>query len=174
MLSEVDRINKIWDSIEAWYAKNGLSDDLLPGASVSEIHNLEAKLDLTLPESLKVSLARHNGIEYDWPKGRLLGTDGILEFWEMWGEMTNNAEAEEEEDEGDTEIIKTFWSKYWIPIESDDSGAGALIDLSPGPKGKVGQILYFDDHDRATDVIFENLAALLEDGLRCLEEGKNE
>jgi len=168
MISEADRVNKAWDKIEAWFAKNDPTAKLNPGASASDIHDLETKINLTIPEDLKVSLLRHNGVaDPHWSKGNLNSIEEIIREWEGWADM----EEDEMADAGpkDNEYIQPyFWSKLWIPIDADGAGNGAVVDTNPGPKGKVGQVLHFDHGMGPSGPLYLSFADYLEDACDSL------
>lgn len=169
--SVVERVNKAWDRLEAWYAKNAPEWTLSKGATDEEIDSLAKHLNVTLPEEFRVSLKRHNGIEdLKWPMTWLLSTKEIQRLWDSWVGMEG-----ENDDlvESDGTFQKKFWCRSWVQIDSDGgSSNGNVIDLAPGPKGHIGQILFFDHGEGPSGPTYPDLAAYLEDMATKLEEGK--
>jgi len=160
MSEVVERVIEAWEMIEEWFAKNKPTYKLAPGASAADIEKLETRIGLPLPEELKASLMRHDGVdELHWPKGELCSVEGILRDWEMRAEIFDAAE------DGDAEggMFKAgWWRNSWIPIDADGAGNGACIDLEPGTKGKKGQIIDFDHETGPNGPQYEDLGDYME------------
>jgi len=173
MSSEVERVNAAWDSIEKHFAEKKPDYKLPAGAAAADIAALETLLKFSLPEEFKVSLRRHNGAE-EWTKGKLLHSIESLKG--DWGELAGLVDdgGWEESPEGNNEFIqKTFFDKKWIPFDANpETGHVSYIDLNPGTKGKVGQIIKLDPMSGAQGPLFSDFAAYLEDAASLLESGK--
>jgi len=164
MGNEAERINGIWDRLEKRFAKSYPDYKLPPGASASDIHNLETKIGITLPEGLKASLARHNGVdEMHWPKGTLNSVEDILRDWEMWRDVAGDGEDIGSKD--NDFIQPKWWDTKWIPLDADGAGNGAVIDMNPGPKGDLGQVIDMDHETGPNGPLYSCLAEYLEDCL---------
>jgi len=161
MSEEVQRVNDAWEMIEEWFAKNKPEYKLAPGASDAEIEKLETHLGMAIPDALKASLKRHNGVdELEWPKGEFLSIESIIRDWDMRTGIFEGLDEEADQEEG---MIKAgWWHKEWIPIDADGAGNGACMDLAPGPKGKKGQIIDFDHESGPNGPHFEDLGEYLE------------
>jgi len=159
-MSEVYRIDDAWEMIEEWFAKKEPTFKLNPGASAADIEKLETRIGLTLPEELKASLMRHDGVdELHWPKGEFCSVESILRDWEMRADIF----AEEEDKDAEGGVMKAgWWRKGWIPIDADGAGNGTCIDLVPGSKGKKGQIIDFDHETGPNGPHYDDFADYLE------------
>ena len=150
-MSAVERVNKAWDRIEAWYKKNLPGWKPRSGASDTAIDALAKHMKVTFPEELRVSLKRHNGIEdLKWPGGSLLSLVEIQMEWDTWTEMARAGEFDDERVESDGTFQPKRWCEAWIPIDSDGGGNCNMMDLAPGSKGRIGQMLYFD-HEKGPE-----------------------
>ncbi len=165
MYGEVERVNDAWEMIEEWFAKNKPEYKLNPGASEEEIQKLETHLGQTIPDALKASLKRHNGVEeIQWPKGEFLSVESIIRDWDM---RTGLFDSQDETDHKDGMIKSGWWRKEWIPIDADGAGNGACLDLAPGAKGQKGQIIDFDHECGPSGPNHEELGEYLEE---CYDE----
>ena len=175
-MSVVDRVNKAWDRIDAWYAKNTPDWTLPKGATDEEIDALAKHLNVVFPEEFRVSLKRHNGIkEGQWPMTCLHSIKQIQSSWDSWKEQDQEGELEHEDVETDGTFQQKFWCESWIEIDSDKMAAGGVVmDLAPGPKGHVGQILFFDHVEGPSGPAYSDYAAYLEDMANKLEKGECE
>ncbi len=79
MSTQVEKVNAIWDRIEKWFAENKPTEELPAGASPADIISLETHLGRAIPEELKASLLRHNGLD-NISKGQLLAANEINPF----------------------------------------------------------------------------------------------
>ena len=144
--SAVERVNKAWDRIDAWYAKN-VTDWTLPrGASDEEIDDLAKHLNLTFPEEFRVSLKRHNGVESGkWAgfKSYLLSIQDIIEEWDGWMAPKRDGTHDEYEIAKSDIWKEEYWCEGWVPIDIED-GYGLVMNLAPGPKGRLTQIIIFN------------------------------
>ena len=170
-MSQVERVNAAWDRIEKWFSEKAPDMELGAGAGAADITALETHIGVALPEELKASLMRHNGVE-NWTKGELLSTGRIKNEWD-WRSGLAEDEGYGERPGEDNEFIKNCWfDNSWIPIDADGGGNGACLDLNPGPKGTVGQILDLDHESGPSGPLFSDFAAYLEKAAEELEGGK--
>ena len=164
----MERVNKAWDRIDAWYRKNAPSWELPKGATDAEIDELAKHLNLTLPEEFRVSLKRHNGIdEGHWPKNCLHSIKEIQVDWDM----RDHAIVDDDEVETDGFFEGTWWHKKWVLIDWDGAGNGSVMDLAPGPKGKMTQILDLDHESGPSGPIYPDFLAYLEEIADRFEKG---
>ena len=172
-MSAVERVNKAWDRIEVWYAKNAPKWTLSAGTSDEEIDAVAKHLEVTFPEELRVSLKRHNGIEDGhWPKGWLLPVNSIKDEWWSWTETERGGDFVDDDVETDGTFQKKFWCDKWVPIDGDGGGNCHILDLAPGPKGRIGQVLFFDHEVGPSKSDFPDFAGYLEAIADGLEKGR--
>ncbi|MFC6592597.1 SMI1/KNR4 family protein [Deinococcus lacus] len=136
-----------WKRIEAWYEAHGIADYLLPGASASEITELESELGQTLPDEFRESLKRHNGsVDSGWPHGDLLSARRIAENWQILTELLEGGDFSESipDLEASDRVRLDWWNRHWVPLDDDFGGNGYVMDLAPAPAGSVGQVFFWD------------------------------
>lgn len=172
MSTQVERVNAIWDRIEKWFAENRPSEELPAGAAPADIVSLETHLGRAIPEELKTSLLRHNGLE-NISKGQLLTAEEIKEEWNTWAGVEDLDELESL-NEPNEYIQSCFFDKAWIPIDADGGGNGHLIDLNPGPKGTVGQVVFLCHETGGEGPVYPDYATYLESVAKELEAGGEE
>ena len=163
-MSAVERVNKAWDRIDSWYAKNKPDETLTEGVTDEQINAVEKHIKLAFPEELRVSLKRHNGFN-DWPetRGYLFPLDVIQSEWQFWCEAVKEGDFDDcppVEVPSDGSVQETWWCEGLIPIDGGD-GIHNVIDLAPGPKGRVGQILFFNNEEGLSKV-YPDYASYLE------------
>ncbi len=148
MASEIAKaVVDAWGEIERWYEAQGAAHLILPPASREQIGALEDALGVELPEALTASLRRHNGsADGGWPTGTLLSCDGILQEVGVWRDLLTGGDFDDlKEFVADGEALKAgWWQTGWVSLDADGAGNGAVLDLSPGPAGKVGQVIDMD------------------------------
>ncbi|MFO0826287.1 MAG: SMI1/KNR4 family protein [Gemmataceae bacterium] len=139
-------VQDAWDRIEGWCeAKHPeLLLTLNPGASETELSELEKNIEHTLPPDLRISLSIHNGQASGDPRF-LFGWLSLLtceSITTAWGEtVPYEADIVCYPDKA---IRPCYGHTGWIPI-ADEVGTGnyLAVDLSPGPTGTVGQVIDF-------------------------------
>jgi cell wall assembly regulator SMI1 len=146
MGNEIERsISDIWKEIESWYQVNSprLFSYLAPGTSDQTIEKLERLINLSLPDDYKASLKCHNG-------GSLINNYmyySVSEVMEKWKTLKKQLERHafpEWDSQGEDRIKNQWWHPGWIPVADHLSGALICIDLAPGARGQLGQIIEFD------------------------------
>jgi len=170
-MAQVERVNAAWDRIDKWYNEKFAEAELPGGAAAADITALETHMNLTLPEELKASLMRHNGVD-QWKNGELLSIEGIKREWDCWTGLVDDGTFDDCSGDDNEFIQKCWWSKSWIPIHADGGGNGDCIDTNPGPKGAVGQIIFMDHEVGASGPDHSDFASYLEDFADQLENGK--
>lgn len=145
-----------WESLESWLKANDpeLLADLNPPATDSEIHGLEGKLGVTLPEDFVECLKVHNGQQgkagWLYSGTEFLSTHRILAEWMIWKELLDGGNFVGAEAEPEAGIKPVWWSPAWIPFTYNGSGDPLCIDLDPAEQGQIGQVisLWHDDGAR--------------------------
>ncbi len=171
-MSQVERVNVAWERIEKWFSEKAPGMELGAAASAAEITAVETHIGFALPEELKASLMRHNGVE-NWTKVELLSTNDIQREWDCWAGLVDDGTFDDQVGENWTDSLQKCWyDKKWIPLDADGGGNGSMIDLNPGDKGTVGQIIYMDHEVGPNGPVFADLATYLEKAAQDLEGGK--
>lgn len=116
-------------------------DALRPGASPEQIDALERTIGRRLPEDLRRSLAIHDGGTL--AAHTLLEVDAIAG---AWTHQTARHRASEDQGAGQGALRRGRWRREWIPFARDPSGALLCVDLSPGPRGRFGQLVVVADN----------------------------
>ena len=44
----------------------------------------------------------------------------------------------------------------WVPINDDEGGNGACVDMKPGKNGKIGQVIYMGHETGPAGPLFED------------------
>ena len=171
-MTTVERVNKAWDRIEVWYQKNAPKWELPKGATDEEIDDLAAHLKVTFPEELRVSLKRHNGTEDgQWARVSLNSTKRIKSEWNTWTDLLKEGLFDDSTVESDGTYQAKYWCESWVPIDANGGGDGYIMDLAPGPKGKIGQILFLDHEEGPSGPKYPDYAGYLENIAEKLEKG---
>ena len=173
--SSVERVNKAWDCIEAWYNTNAPKWELPKGATDAEIDAVAAHIKVTLPEEFRVSLKRHNGTaDGQWAYVCLCSTEKIKSEWDTWAETIGDSEydANVEGIETNDAFQAKWFCESWVPIDSDGTGNNYAMDFAPGPKGQTGQILYLDNEESPYGPKYSGYTGYLEKIANKLEKGK--
>lgn len=148
-MTHPQRLERIWLSIEQWYAEHGAAELLHAGATEDAVASLQQALGLDLPDELRRSLQRHDGSrEGGWPGGELLSCERIIAETQNWRRLLESGGFDGfEPDETDAAIEPVWWHHGWVWFDTDGGGNGAAIDLAPPPGGHAGQIIDID-HER--------------------------
>jgi cell wall assembly regulator SMI1 len=141
---------------------------LNPPATEEQITAVEAAMKQKLPEDVKTAYRWHNGCrslpgEISHPlenepylliyRGRWLALDEMLNRWQSFVEMgfidTEYHFTEEEDPDNWNQLTIRPWTfppHTWLPLGQDTHASFTYIDLFPGPRGHVGQLLAYDIH----------------------------
>jgi len=166
-----------WVRIERRLAQLGCLEAmaLRPGADAQEIERLETHLGVKLPDSLRQSLAIHDGQDgFGLAYGtELLSVAGIRQQWDNWralDEDAMNADSADMMGSAPSGFIKPLYSnRAWIPLTHDAGGNHIGLDFDPDTLGQRGQVIAFGrDEDvkrllaNSFDTFLESCAAWLE------------
>lgn len=147
-------MQEIWERIEAWLAINAheILKDLQPGATNTQIKQLEALLGIELPEDFKASYLIHNGqfgnVGGLFNCNEFLSLERIQDEWQCWKDLLDASEFIDAQSYSDGSIRNNWWNSLWIPLTYDGSGNHDCLDLAPTPDGNLGQIISME-HDAA-------------------------
>lgn len=132
---------------------------------------LESESGVTLPTDLRALYAVHGGSYAPLlPLGMcVLPYEAMLSCWRYW------AAAGEELQDGIPQLAdaRTHYDwppiRRWLPVaENDDSSI--VLDFRPGPRGRIGQVLFpLDEVNRV--VVASSLTDLLRRWLAALDRG---
>jgi cell wall assembly regulator SMI1 len=175
-------VDDAWDRIEYWLAEHlpETRKALNPPAKAREIEALERAIGNKLPESVKNSYRRHNGHK-DVSAGMFFGLpllplDGIYTQWNSWSGYDDSKETKYNFDDGVScfpldYVQPVYFSRNWIPFSDDAGGNHLAIDLWPGEKGTIGQIIVCGRDDTFHPVLALDFAQFLADVAEEMELG---
>ena len=167
MVSHMSNIAQTWETIEAWYRQRNKEGRLLPGASEVEIAQLEQQIGITIPEQLRESLMRHNGADEDsWPTGKLFTAEEMAKETSNWQQLLKDSPDFYRRESSDPRITNSLYGPGWLALDNDWAGNYTVLDMSPGPEGSAGQILFLD-HEVGAHFICSSFAEWLQ---LCVEK----
>jgi len=170
----------MWERIERRLAELGCADAmaLRPGASANEIAQLEEHLGIGLPDSVKRSLAIHDGQDgFGLVDGSaLLSLAGIRQQWDTWRSLDEDAMnadcAEFMASEPEGFIKPMYCNRAWIPLTHDAGGNHVGLDYDPGPLGQRGQVIAFGRDEDTKRLLAGSFEAFMEARLSWLERAR--
>jgi cell wall assembly regulator SMI1/predicted DNA-binding WGR domain protein len=164
-------IAKVWRRIEAWLLAHApaLAGELAPGATVNQIAQAERTLGFALPVELRDLLEARNGGKRVFAEHDLLSAAEVArtnrDLYREFGKNDRNRR------EGTPKVKAGWWNPRWVPFVATAGGDLFCIDLDPGPRGRVGQIIEFEHEDSARRVVAGSLMKWLEAIARDLDAG---
>lgn len=181
-LSADEDMKEILNRIETWFNEHlpKMLTDLNPGATESEIEYAENRIGVQLPMSFREFYKWHNG-----QKGNstglfygleFLSLEGIFYKWEIWSDAIDYDERLNEDNNDSKSHIpgkvkEIYANKKWIPFAHDWSGNYLGIDLDPGEKGTVGQVINFGADESVKFVLADDFQTFLNWLMTQLESG---
>ena len=159
--------------------------NLNPGCTTREVDSLEQQLGITLPKDFKSFYLIHNGQNL-FPNDRIitglffglefLSLQGIYEQWDAWREIITTEEDLEELDMECTsaqpgQVKELYANNCWIPFAHDGSGNHLGLDLDPGVRGVVGQIINFGRDESKKYVLAHSFTGFIDWLLQQYESG---
>ena len=148
---------------------------LAPPATDAEIEDTERFLAVTFPDEVRWLYRQHNGsIDYTGPPldgGIWLSLEGMRRTWTMWKDTYEAYSRAGVWNDIPGVYAHETWIPRWVPL-TDSMGAGWThwVDLDPGPKGTLGQILLV--YSDSTAVVAPSICQWLWNYLGELEAGK--
>jgi cell wall assembly regulator SMI1 len=179
-------MQSIWIRIEKWLGENAphILNTLQPGATETEISELEARLSICFPEDVRASYLIHNG-QSDEGEGFLYGyellpLESIYRAWEINQEINQKIRKIQEEEvyaqtPGEVKeniVQEDDLNSLWIPLATDISGDHYCLDLSPEPKGSLGQMIRLDYEQDVYPVLAPSFHVWMEQFADALESGE--
>lgn len=101
----------------------------------------EQFLGVQFPEDVRSSYLRHNGNGLLFGTWAWLSLNGIRSEWSCWKGLLDSGTFDGRKTTTKGSKVKNdWWNPAWIPIEVCGSDS-LCLDLAPGPKGRVGQMI---------------------------------
>lgn len=168
-----------WDYIKNWCAEhsNDLYASLNDPCSSKDLKDVEKDLELILPKPVKVSLRIHDGQELDGLSGvrgllfglSLMTLDEIVSMKDHWSKiyynlytLQRNLNKLPKQGSIPPNYIKLqYCNPKWVPMITDNAGNHIAIDLDPGMKGTIGQVIIFGRDFDTKFVLAENWGQFL-------------
>ena len=170
---------KTWPAITAWLKDNApkIIGNLNPPATPEEIASVESKIGIAMPEDWKNLYLTHNGMNEDSNMGSLFYGLDFLSLEKVAKEFENNAAPSSEPPElvkvTDASINLTdIYNPKWIALAHDHAGNMIRVDMDPGEKGKVGQIIFVDIDSNVVVFLADSVDEMLSNFAADLKNGK--
>ncbi|RBP45350.1 cell wall assembly regulator SMI1 [Roseimicrobium gellanilyticum] len=145
----------LWLRIDKWLAEHApeVLEGLNPPATLEQIRAAEKCLGCVFPQDVVDSFLVHDGARPGcglWSGWDLLSLEGVVREWECWKELVNGGAFHQKKSVSDGDITDSWYDLKWIPLTYQSAGDNECLDLNPGKKGTVGQIIsvYHDDPNR--------------------------
>ncbi|QIF04516.1 SMI1/KNR4 family protein [Roseimicrobium sp. ORNL1] len=145
----------LWLRIDKWLAEHApeVLAGLNPPATLEHIRAAEKRLGCEFPQDVMDSFLVHDGARPGcglWAGWDLLSLEGVVREWECWKELVDGGSFHQNKSVSDGDISDSWYDLNWIPLTYQAAGDNECLDLNPGEKGTVGQIIsvYHDDANR--------------------------
>ena len=150
-------VRALLHDIDVQYARiwSGWSKRRFPAASAPAIEAFEKTLGHPLPADFR-ELLLLSTTEHPLHGGYVCSPlDGIIADWHMMKSLLD-AGTFDDGRVGATEpagnwdsgkLAKVWWHAGWVPFAVDGCGNMVCVDLAPGPKGVVGQLVKMEVQD---------------------------
>jgi cell wall assembly regulator SMI1 len=158
---------KPWADVEKWlkaHAPDAFAVLDKP-ASDKQIKSAEAAMKVTLPAEVRASYRRHNGqgnkggaVAAPWA---LLSLKSMLWNWRLQKQLLDGGAFAGAAARAIGPVRADWWNKKWIPIADNGGGDLQCIDLDPGPRGKVGQVIVYLHDDETRECIAPSMTKWL-------------
>ena len=163
--------------LEAWFQEHlpEVLADLNPGAIPFALEYLEDIIDVQLPNSFKEFYQWHDGQKREILIGLFYGfewldLEEVYNEWQTWSELSDQG-FDEIESFHTGKVKEMYINKRWIPFTNDGGGNHLGIDLDPGLRGTVGQIINFGSDEDTKFVIADDFESFLSWYITQLESG---
>jgi cell wall assembly regulator SMI1 len=103
----------------------------------------------------------------------LLPFEKIKDEWESMLELNDYAEEGAESSDKKIKLKSAVANPKWIPFANDGQGNLLLIDMDPGPKGVLGQVINFEVESECS-VVSKSLEKLLKEEIKFIKAGDRE
>lgn len=182
----MDSIDLLWQRIEAAmraHAPDALQR-LAPGADDQAIKQLEAVIQLALPQEFRDSYRVHEG---GYTVGLVTSMEAMplaqcAAIWTMLADLLHDGEWATQSPYYFTEEVAragwqagpvkpAWWQRSWIPLATDAAGNLSCLDMDPAPGGTPGQIIDWDHECGPSRVLFTGFEQLLATFADQVEQG---
>jgi cell wall assembly regulator SMI1 len=164
-------IEDSWAVIHDWLGLHHPSMlTLLHGpAKAADIKRLEKQIGQALPDNFQASYRIHDGSDRNsgvFVGLSLMSLSEVGRTWEGWAEIADDEEIVEDlsedcQSQPPGAVKPLYANRGWVPFAGDSQNYVA-IDLDPGPKGKVGQIINAGRDDEVRHVIADTFEGFLD------------
>jgi cell wall assembly regulator SMI1 len=175
----------VMERLEKWLETNipEIREDLAPGCSDAAIAEFENLVGRPFPDSLKDLYKWHDGQRGATNSGLFYGLEFLSlakarENWESWKDIIDEWSPEEMIEgsafctSGTPDAVQALYAnRYWIPFAYDYGGNHLGVDLDPGPRGIVGQVINFGSDEEDKYVVATSVAAFMKWLVDQLESG---
>jgi cell wall assembly regulator SMI1 len=190
-MSEAQRTKAVWQRLEKWLRENfpAALDNLREPASEEAIASIESRIQMKLPEAMRVSCQIHDGEEHNYPPGIL--ADGfwlmpLEQAYEVWEHLAELAAELFGTDETPTQwksqvedgiisikgaVKPLIGSPKWFPFADANGDIVRFLDFDPPQGGIMGQVIEVDAEGGQFQVIAPSFLAYLEHYADELEAG---
>ena len=171
-----NQVTVLFTDIIAWLREHGPDYVLVlqnPGATEAELAALETHLEHPLPPALVAMLRIANG-DVHIGEYATLSTQTIVRTWDIGRQLVADgtfARSEQHYDSGGI-VQPGWWHAGLIPVFEDSGGNQLCIDLDPGPRGVVGQMVWWEVHEGPIPHGADSLLVLLRAHWKHLSSGK--
>jgi cell wall assembly regulator SMI1 len=181
--------DQLWDRYEAVlkeFIPTGY-DALLPPATEIQIKEAEEAIGVRFPKELKEAYRRHDGTSWT----PLSKKQTLFEYEGVWASLKDvvayskmkvhvNEASNNDSSSNDympeylqsLSIKPCWWNDKWVPVGLTMTATSYCIDLSPGPKGTKGQLIYNSGDDVGGVLIAPGLNEWIEFLCDCFESGR--
>ena len=175
------------ERLEKWLEINlqEVHADLAPGCTEAAIAEFECEVGRSFPASLKDLYRAHDGQAGTANTGPFYGLSFLSMaqakgHWIDWKKIAD--ETSPEVMEGASMFSKSasagtvkeiYANAYWIPFAYDHGGNYLGVDLDPGPRGTIGQVINFGRDEDEKFVVASSVAAFLAWLVDQLESGNS-
>jgi cell wall assembly regulator SMI1 len=172
------RVQTLTRALCDWYAQNAADFERQPRKPDSEaaLQRLEKTLGHPLPEDLRTFLATRTQ-EAGYFEYQLLDAKGIALNWKLLTGLLKKGSFAKARParRTDPRLTGGWWQPGFIPFAEDSGGNLFCVDVAPGPRGKVGQVVRWERSEGpVVDRRHASFTAFLQAYLDDLEAGRFE
>ena len=174
------RVKYFWSRVGAWLQEKAKPRHAqwkkARGATQEAIDALEKTLGVTLPLDFRGHLSLYGegkgpGLLYFQHDG--LWLPDIAKLWEAQQPLVGAKPARKPAvlKKSQKQVRWTWWSPKWVPFARSAQGGYCVIDLDPGARGHVGQVLHWSPETGPSLPVAPSFKAFMEGYVRDLDSG---